>query len=74
MGVEKNDFFPIWMPEIGNITERIVRKKIQYPGIPAGVLKTDIRNAPKRTPLHPDYVAISRHQFAAHLSVLTQDV
>ena len=73
LGVNAGDFFLIWLHGVKSTTERIIRKKRQYPGATIKVCKRDISNAPKRVPLHPDYVAIFCHQFAAQPSGLTQD-
>ena len=73
LGINTDDFFHIWLPGIKSTTGRIIRKKRQYPGVTLKVSKRDIRNASKRAPLRPDYVAIFCHQFAAHPSGLTQD-
>ena len=64
---------PIWFPEIKNATERIIRKRRKYPGIPVKIPKRDISNAFKRVPLRPGYVAIFCHQFSAQSSGLAQD-
>ena len=73
LGVDTADFCPIWLPEIKDISERIIRKKRQYRGVPIKLRKRGISNAFKRVPLHPDCVAISCHQFASQSSGLEQD-
>ena len=52
LGINTDDFFPVWLPEIKSISERIIRKKRQYPGVQIKVCKRDISNAFKRVP-HP---------------------
>ena len=73
-GIDATVFSPIWCPEVEDITERIVRKQRQPPGVPIKVRKRDISNAPKRAPLRTDYSAISRHQFDAESSQTGGDI
>ena len=73
LGINTDDFFPIWLPDVKDITERIVRKKRQYPGYPIKLCKRDISNAFKRVPLHPDYIAIFCNQFERGASGLSHD-
>ena len=72
-GIDTEDFFSIWSPEIKPITERIIRKKRRNHGIPAKICKRDIINAFKRVPLRPDYIAIFRHQFESQAIGLRHD-
>ena len=73
MGIKTEDFCLIWLPEIKDITGRIIRKKWQYPGYPVKICKRDISNAFKRAPLHPDYIAIFCHQLESGASCLSHD-
>ena len=73
LGINTEDFPPIWLHAIKHIAERIIRKKRQYPGVPIKVCKRDISNAFKRAPLHPDYITIFCHQFAAQSIGVARD-
>ena len=65
---------PIWLREVKDITERVLRKQRQFPGVHVKIRKRDASNAFKRAPLRPDYSAISRHQFGAENSKTGGDI
>ena len=73
LGIDTDDFFPIWLPGIKDIAERINRMKRHNPGIPVRICKRDISNAFKRAPLRPDFISIFCHRFEACASALDQD-
>ena len=72
LGIDAGDFSPIWLPALKHITDRIIRKKPQYPGVPIKSCKMDNVNAFNRVPLRPGYIAIFCHQCGAIASGMTQ--
>ena len=54
MCIYTDGFFPIWLPTVEDIADRIVARKRQYQGAKLQMRKRDISNALRRAPLHPD--------------------
>ena len=63
LGVDTDELSPIWAPGIRRATDRIIRKKRQFPWVPVKECKRYVSNAFKRVLPRPDYVAIFCRQF-----------
>ena len=72
--IDTAEFFPIWLPDVEDITERVLRKQRQFPCVPVQICRRDISNAFKRVPLRPDFCAIFRHQFDAENIKTWEDI
>ena len=74
LGIGAAEFFSIWLPEVKDITDRVLRKQRQFPCVPVEICKRDISNAFNRVPLRPDYCAIFCHQCDAENNKTGADI
>ena len=61
--LDKKDTFPVWVPGIPLIIERIMMLKNRYTGMKIRIDKRDISQAFRRVAIHPDCSRIFAHSF-----------